>query len=308
MMCIMPNISVRPSAIRMYIEPMLSPMTALWTSSEAVMNFSRGGEGRLRYCMAPSASNRRPVANTNTMQLFDRNCSAACPAISAIGWRQLRHQSRNPVLHLGEGHGVDDLVGDAVVILPPIMSFAPEIIELDTVQGLGDLLRIETLSLLYRRDKSEGGIGEVDARCIPLAVLLGVARLPALDCFGQRILDVAMHPHALDVRLASDVRHHRGVDLPDVNEAPLETEFTRLLDDQADTACRRCVHANDVRFLRQDAQQDRVEVGNRALEELLRRHLIPLLLDEIRLDLDRPPAGVIVRRDRGHGLDLGMVL
>src|SRR5262245_44167751 len=217
---------------------MLSPMTALWTSSEAVMNFPRGEDG-LRYCMAPSACNRRPVANTNTTRLFDRNCSAACPTISVIGGRQLGHQGRNPVLHLGEGHGVDDLVGDAVVILPPIVSFAPEIVELDGVQGLGDLLGIEALSLLYRSDKSEGGIGEVDARCIPLSVLLGVARLPVLDRFGQRILNVAVHPHAPDVRLAGDVRHHRGVDLPDVNEAALETEFARLLDDQTDTTRRR---------------------------------------------------------------------
>src|SRR5262249_32228418 len=190
--------------------------------SEAVMNFPRGEDG-LRYCMAPSACNRRPVANTNTTRLFDRNCSAACPTISVIGRRQLRHQGRNPSLHLGEGHGGDDLVGDAVVILSPIVSFAPEIFELDTVQGLGDLLWIEALSLLYRRDKSEGGIGEVDARCIPLAVLLSVARLPALDCFGQRILDVAMRPHVLDVGLAGGVRHHRRRLSPHGIESPLDT-------------------------------------------------------------------------------------
>ena len=114
-----------------------------------------------------------------------------------------------------------------------------------------------------------------------------------------------MHPHALDIRLAGDVRHHRGVDLSDVNEAPLEAEFASLLDDQANTTGRRCIHADDVRFLSQNAEQDRVEVGDRAFEELLRHHLIPQLLGECRLDLDRPPAGVVVRRDRGHALDLG---
>src|ERR1700756_863859 len=184
------------------MEPMLSPMTALWTRSEAVMTISkeeRSRGGRLR--AAPSdycASRRRCGVVRWRHRVFGRfaaNRLTAGPAISAIGRRQLCDQGRDPILHLGEGHGVDDLVGDAVVILPPEMRFAPEVVELDGVQGLGDLLRIEALSLLHRSDDSEGGIGEVDARGIPLAVFLGVARLPALDLLGQGLLDKPMHPH-----------------------------------------------------------------------------------------------------------------
>src|SRR6266705_1421747 len=114
------------------MEPILSPMTALWTSSEAGMKVSR--EGRPAYAIAwlrAHAIGGRPSRKRIGRSLFDGNRSAARPAISVMGRRQLRHQSRDPVLHFGEGHGVDDLVGDAVVILPPEMRLAPEIVELD---------------------------------------------------------------------------------------------------------------------------------------------------------------------------------
>src|SRR5215471_13446723 len=230
-------------------------------------------------------------------ELFGTKRLTAGPTIAVIGRRQLRHQSRYPVFHLGEGHGVNNLVGNAIVILSSEMRLSPKVVELDGMQGLGDLLRVEALSLLYRSDKGEGGIREVDARRIPLAVLLAIARLPTLDLLGQWLLDVPMHPRALDVRLAGDVRHHRGVDLPDVNEAPLEAELAGLLDDQADATGRRRVHADDVGFLGKHAEQDRVEVGDRAFEKLLRHHQIAEPFDKGRLDLNRPPAGVVVRRD-----------
>src|SRR5260370_7952844 len=110
--------------------------------------------------MAPSGNraqcNSRLVAKTDAPQP-DTNRSAAVPAMSVIGRRQLRHQSRNPILHLGEGHGVDDLVGDAIVILAPEMRRAPEIVELSVVQGLGDLLRPAPLRLLHLRHACAGG-------------------------------------------------------------------------------------------------------------------------------------------------------
>src|SRR6516162_10438554 len=276
---------------------MLSPMTALWTSSEAVMTVSWQPDPKMNPAISESRSSfpgsqlvpsplpacgersasasmrgggwrgkasdrlpHRPVSGKSpSPRPSPRKRGEGAPFISVIGRSvigrcQLRHQSGDPVLHLGERHGVDDLVGDAVVILSPEMCLAPEVVELDSVQGIGDLLRIEALSLLHRGDKSKGGICEVDARRIPLAVLLAIARLPALDLIRQRILDIPMYPHALDVRLARDVRDHRGVDLPDVNKAPLETELAGLFDDQADATGRRCVHADDVRFLREDAQ------------------------------------------------------
>src|SRR5262245_41279871 len=98
---------------------------------------------------------------SDTTQRFDTKRSTAGPAISVMGRRQLCHQGRDPILHLGEGHRIDDLVGDAVVILPPEMRFAPEIVELDGVQRLGDLLRIQALRLLYRSDEGKAGIREV---------------------------------------------------------------------------------------------------------------------------------------------------
>src|SRR5262249_33825120 len=123
---------------------------------------------------------------------------------------------------------------DAVVLLPAEVRLAPQIVELDDAEGVGDLLRIEALRLLHRRDEGKGRVGEVDARRVPFAILLRVARLPAVALLGQRRLHEAGHPHALDIRLAGDVRHHGGIDLPDVDEAALEAELARLLDDEAD--------------------------------------------------------------------------
>src|SRR5215510_5937140 len=63
-----------------------------------------------------------------------------------------------------------------------------------------------------------------------------------------------------------------------------------------------------VRFLGEHAQQDRIEVRHAALEELLGDDVVAELLHVRRLDLHRPPAGVVVRRDRGHALELRLLL
>src|SRR5262245_20397919 len=121
---------------------MESPMTALWTRRAVVTTLS---------------GNRRE---------------------SVVGWRQLHHQVRDPVPHLREGHGIDDLVADAVIVLSPEMRLAPEVIELDAAQRFGHLLGIEALGLLDAGDERVGRVGEVDAGGVPLAVFLGVTRLP----------------------------------------------------------------------------------------------------------------------------------
>jgi len=96
----------------------------------------------------------------------------------------LDDEGRDPVLHLGERHRIDDLVADAVVILSSEMGFAPQILELDDAESVGDLLRVDALRLLHRGDEGEGRIGEVDAGRVPFPVLLRIARLPALDLLG----------------------------------------------------------------------------------------------------------------------------
>src|SRR5262245_39356992 len=96
-------------------------------------------------------------------------------------WQELHDEGRDAVLHLGERHRVDDLVADAVVVLPAEVRLAPQVVELHDAQSVRHLLRVCTLRLLQRRDEREGRIGEVDAGRVPLAVLLRVARLPALD-------------------------------------------------------------------------------------------------------------------------------
>src|SRR5258705_3188901 len=259
-----------------------------------------------------SPRNPRAVSRASTgppsPRIGLRRQSRRSKASSVVGREELRDEGRDPVLHLGERHRIDDLVADAVVVLAAEVRLAPEIVELDDAEGVGDLLRIDALRLLHRGDEGEGRIGEVDAGRVPFTELLRVARLPALDLLRQGGLDEAVHPHTLDVRLAGDVRHHRGVDLPDVDEAALEAELARLLDDQPDAPGRRGQHADDVGLLGQDAQQDRIEVGHGALEELLRHHLVAELLDERRLHLDRPPTRIVVRRYRGDALEVGMVL
>src|SRR4030095_16092964 len=108
---------------------------------------------------------------------------------------------------------------------------AAEVVELDDAHGLADLLRVEALRLPDGGHEGERGIGEVDARRVPFAELLRIALLPSLQLFWERGLHVAVHPHALDVVLPRDARHHRAVDLVERNEAPLEPELARLLDD-----------------------------------------------------------------------------
>src|SRR4030095_465287 len=116
---------------------------------------------------------------------------------------------------------------------------AAEVVELDDAHGLADLLRVEALRLPDGGHEGERGIGEVDARRVPLAELLRIALLPAPQLLRRRIFHVAVPPHALGVFTAGDPRHHRAVDLMERDEASLESELARLLDDQADTARRR---------------------------------------------------------------------
>src|SRR6266850_3401392 len=112
-----------------------------------------------------------------------------------VVWREELHdEGRDAVLHLGERHRVDDLVADAVVVLPAEVRLAPQVVEFHDAEGVRHLLRIDALRLLQRGDEGEGRIGEVDAGRVPFAVLLRVARLPALDLLRQRRLDEAVHP------------------------------------------------------------------------------------------------------------------
>src|SRR5215510_5912757 len=227
---------------------------------------------------------------------------------SVVRRRQLQEQRGHAVPHLRERHRIDDLLADAVVVLAAEVRLAPEVVELHGAHGLADLLRVEALGFPDRGHEGERRIREVDARRVPLTEPLRVALLPALELVRQRGLHVAVHPHALGVLAAGDARHHRAVDLVERDEAPLEAELARLLDDQADAARRRGHHADRVRFLGEHAQQDRIEVRHAALEELLGDDVVAELLHVRRLDLHRPPAGVVVRRDRGHALELRLLL
>src|SRR5712691_5861922 len=225
------------------MDPIDSPMTALWTKRAPVM-------WRWGAPTWPPTPPTRSEAPRGT-----RGAPRGRAAALVVGWGELHDEVRDPVLDLGERHGVDDLVTDAVVILAAKMRLAPEIVELDGAQRLGDLLRVDALGLLDRGHEREGRIGEVDAGGVPFAVLLGVARLPVLDLLGQRGLHVAVDPGAFHVLLTGDARHHRGVHLTEVDEPALEAEHAGLLDDQAAAARRRGEHADDVRLLGQDAQQ-----------------------------------------------------
>src|SRR5205085_681432 len=137
------------------------------------------------------------------MVLWSRS---AAVTLLVVRGNELHDERRDPVLHLGERQGIDDLVADAVEVLAAEMRLA------------------------------------------------------------------------LDVGLAGDVPHHGSVDLPEVDEAALEAELTRLLDDQADAAGRGRLHADDVRLLGEDPEQQRVEIGHGALEELLAHDLVAELL------------------------------
>src|SRR4029453_14633776 len=165
-----------------------TPMIALWSRRVAVM--------------ASRPSPPRPTAS-----------EGATTTALVVRRRELDHEVRHAVLHLGEGHRIEDLVADAVVFLAAEAGLAPEVVELDGLRGPGDLLLVEALGLLHGGHEGEGRIGEVDAGGVPLAVLLGVPRLPALDLVRQRVLHVPVDPRALDVRLARDVGDDRPVDL-----------------------------------------------------------------------------------------------
>src|SRR5215831_20963605 len=235
-------------------------------------------------------------------------CARPPPRRLVVRRRQLQEERRHAVTHLRERHRVDDLLTDAVVVLAAEVRLAPQVVELHGAHGLADLLRLEALGLPDGRDEGERGIREVDARRVPLAEPLRVTLLPALELVRERGLYVAVYPHAFGVFAAGDARHHRAVDLVERDEAALEPELAGLLDDQADAARRRGHHADRVRLLGEHAQQDGIEVRHAALEELLGDDVVAELLHIGRLHLHRPPAGVVVRRDRGHALELRLLL
>src|SRR5207244_11181536 len=144
---------------------------------------------------------------------------------SVVGRRQLQQERRHAVLHLREWHRVDDLLSDAIEVLPAEMRLTPEVVELHGAQGLADLLRVEALRLPDGGHEGERGIGEVDARRVPLAEFLRIALLPALQLVRERRLHIAVDPHALGVVTTGNVGHHRAVDLVERDEATLEAEL-----------------------------------------------------------------------------------
>src|SRR5207244_9763875 len=81
--------------------------------------------------------------------------SALFPYTTLFRSLELHDELRDPVFDLGEGHGVDDLVADAVVILATEVRLPPEVLELDRAQRLGDLLPVEALGLLHRGHERE---------------------------------------------------------------------------------------------------------------------------------------------------------
>src|SRR5262245_7805791 len=98
-----------------------------------------------------------------------------------------------------------------------------------------------------------------------------------------------MHPHALDILLAGNFGHYRGIHLANMNKATLETKLARLLDDESHTTRRRGIDTDDIRILRQHAQQYGVKIRQATLKELFGHGFIAQLLDELGLHLDRPP-------------------
>src|SRR5713101_7915373 len=196
---------------------------------------------------------------------------------SSVVWRrQLKEERRHAVFHLRERHRIDYLLADAIEVLAAEVGPSPKVVELHDAHRYAEFLR--------------------------------VAMLPALQLLRQRSLHIAVHPHALGVVLAGNARHHGAVDLVERDESALEAELTGLLDDQADAARRRGHDADGVRLLSQQPQQDGVEFGHAALKELFGDDLVTQLLDEVRLHLHRPPARIVVRRDRGDTFDLRLML
>ena len=183
------------------------PTTALWTSNAAVMDrvsAARGPGGRVEG-----------------------------PPMLLMRREELHDERRDPVLHLGERHRIDDLVGDAVVLLAAEVRLAPEVVELDddAARRRSSSRRHSAPSSPPRRRRRPGWRSRCWSRSIrrTSSCSAPASSSPARGAAPAR----SRGPRSLDVRLAGDVGHHRGVDLPDVNEPPLESELARLLDDQA---------------------------------------------------------------------------
>src|SRR5437764_15103658 len=96
---------------------------------------------------------------------------SAAVTLLVVRGDELHDERRDPVLHLGERQGIDDLVADAVEVLAAEMRLAPEVLELHGGERVRDLLRIGALRLLHRRHEREPGVAEIDAGRSPLAKL-----------------------------------------------------------------------------------------------------------------------------------------
>src|SRR5262245_36512708 len=100
-----------------------TPMIALWSRRAGVM--------------APRRPPPRPTP------------SAGATDSLVVRRRELDHEVRHAVLHLGEGHRIEDLVADAVVLLAAEVRHAPQVLELHRLHRLGDLLLVQALRLLH---------------------------------------------------------------------------------------------------------------------------------------------------------------
>src|SRR5437867_12571253 len=98
---------------------MLRPMTVLCTNSAGVIWKWR-------------ASTEAPTGRKHSERpgfpgaLLDHS-TCGCSVVRGL---ELHDELRDPVFDLGEGHGVDDLVADAVVILPTEVRLPPEVLEI----------------------------------------------------------------------------------------------------------------------------------------------------------------------------------
>src|SRR2546427_768310 len=110
-----------------------TPMIVLWTRRAGVIVTS----GALGAPQAPRRSERpgEPGALLES------------PSALVVRWRELDDEGRHPVLPLGERHGIEDLVADAVIVLAAEMCLTPEVVELHGLQRVGDLLLVEALGL-----------------------------------------------------------------------------------------------------------------------------------------------------------------
>src|SRR5712691_5349882 len=102
------------------MEPMLRPMTVLWTRRAAVM---------WTWGASPVRGSRRAPWSPGRAERMGVWGPCRGPQLRlVVRWVELHHEVRDPVFHLGEGHGIDDLIADAVVVLAAEVRLAPEVL------------------------------------------------------------------------------------------------------------------------------------------------------------------------------------